>query len=194
MALNNSLNINTSNPLGAENGGSGVSSPTAKGILIANGASPFSSQVLTDGQLLIGSTGNVPSAAVISAGSGISVTNGSGSITIAAAPSWTEVTGTSATGAVNSGYTANNAGLVSISLPTSSAVGDFLEINGKGSGGWKVTQAASQQINFGAVSSTVGATGSLASTLQYDCVRLRALGSDGNSWVVVSSVGTLSVV
>lgn len=194
MALNNSINLNPDNPLNAETGGSGLNSPTANGILQANGASPYSSRLLTNGQLLIGSTGAQPSAATISAGAGISVTNGAGSITVAYAPPWTEVTGTSQSGAVNSGYTANNAGLVSISLPTTSAVGDFIEVNGKGAGGWKVTQAAGQQILFGAASSTSGATGYLASTLQYDCVRLRALAADGNSWVVVSSVGTLDVV
>jgi len=37
---------------------------------------------LTNGQLLIGSTGNVPLAATLTAGTGISITNGSGSITI----------------------------------------------------------------------------------------------------------------
>jgi hypothetical protein len=39
--------------------------------------------VQTNGQLLIGSTGNAPVAATITAGAGISVTNGAGSITIA---------------------------------------------------------------------------------------------------------------
>ena len=40
---------------------------------------------LTNGQLLIGSTGATPTAAAITAGSGISVTNGAGSITVATA-------------------------------------------------------------------------------------------------------------
>ena len=40
---------------------------------------------LTDGQLVIGSTGNTPQAATITAGAGISITNAPGSVTIAAA-------------------------------------------------------------------------------------------------------------
>ena len=39
---------------------------------------------LTNGQLLIGSTGNLPQTQVVTAGPGIVITNGSGSITIAA--------------------------------------------------------------------------------------------------------------
>lgn len=42
---------------------------------------------LTDGQLLIGSTGATPSVSTLTAGSGISITNGAGSITIAASGS-----------------------------------------------------------------------------------------------------------
>ncbi len=199
MAIeNNSSNINTSTPLGASKGGSGVSSPTANGVLIANGASPFSSQVLTDGQLIIGDTGSAPVAATLTAGTGISIVNGAGSITIsqsgAAPDAWVEVTGTSQAMAVNTGYTANNAGLVSLSLPATSAVGDWIEVNGLGAGLWSITQAAGQQIFFGNVASTLGATGSLDATLQYDCVKLRALKNDGTFWVAVASVGNLSAV
>lgn len=39
---------------------------------------------LTNGQLLIGSTGNAPQAAALTAGSGVSITNGPGSITLSA--------------------------------------------------------------------------------------------------------------
>lgn len=41
-------------------------------------------QLTTNGQLIIGSTGAFPVAATITAGSGITVTNGAGSVTIAA--------------------------------------------------------------------------------------------------------------
>ena len=198
MTLNNSLNLNTSTPLVSNFGGSGVSAPTANGVLIANGSSPFSSQVLTDGQLLIGSTGVAPVAATLTAGAGISIVPGAGTITIsqsgAEPDAWTEVTGTSQAMAENEGYTANNVALVSLSLPATSAVGDWVEVNGLGAGLWSITQAAGQQIFFGNVASTVGATGALNSTLQYDCVKLRALANDGSAWVVVSSVGTLDAV
>jgi len=56
---------------------------TANGALIANSdASGGYSVVLTDGQLLIGSTGNAPVGATLTAGSNISLTNAAGSITV----------------------------------------------------------------------------------------------------------------
>lgn len=69
-------------PLGAAFGGSGVTSPSANGILSANGASAFTSNVLTDGELLIGSTGNAPVAANLIAGANIVITNTPGGIEI----------------------------------------------------------------------------------------------------------------
>lgn len=63
-------------------GGSGISNPTAHGILVAEGAAAFTPITLTDGQLLIGATGNNPVAASLTGTSNISITNGSGSITV----------------------------------------------------------------------------------------------------------------
>jgi len=195
--LNNSVNANANTPLSATQGGSGVSNPTANGVLIANGSSAFSSQLLTDAQLLIGSTGLAPVAAQLSAGTGISISNGAGSISIASnglAPDpWTEVTGVSQAMLGQNGYTANNVALVTLSLPATSAVGDWVEVCGKGAGGWSISQGVGQQIIFGIVLSTSGVGGSLSSTLQYDCVKLRALENDGSRWQVISSVGNLSV-
>jgi len=69
--------------LGAANGGLGVASPTAHGILVGEGASAVTPLTLTNGQVLIGSTGNDPVAATLSAGAGVTITNGAGTITIA---------------------------------------------------------------------------------------------------------------
>lgn len=198
MVLNNAINANASTPLSVTQGGLGVSDPTIHGILVAQGSSAVSPKVLTDGQLLIGSTGADPVAANLTAAIGISILDGAGSITIkniGGVPDlWTDVSSTSASMSVQNGYTANNVSLVSLALPTGTvAEGDWVEVNGKGTGGWKVTQAAGQQIFFGNIATTLGATGSLSSTLQYDCVKLRALANNANSWLVVSSVGNLSL-
>jgi len=65
-------------------GGTGASTLAAHGILLGQGTSAITSQTLTDGQLLIGKTGAFdPVAASLSAGTGISITPGAGSITIA---------------------------------------------------------------------------------------------------------------
>lgn len=58
---------------------------TAHAIVINDGGGVLSSSVaLTNGQVLIGETGAAPVAATLTAGAGISITNGAGSITIAA--------------------------------------------------------------------------------------------------------------
>ena len=76
--------------------GSQITSGT---VAVANGGTGQSSYV--DGELLIGnSTGNTLTKSTLTAGSGISITNGSGSITIAASGSGT-VTSVSGTGTVN---------------------------------------------------------------------------------------------
>lgn len=67
-------------------GGTGVSAPTAHGIMIAQGASPMTPIVLTDGQILIGSTGADPVAAAINSGTSVLVANAAGSITVGLAP------------------------------------------------------------------------------------------------------------
>jgi len=69
-------------------------------VTVANGGTGQSSY--TNGQLLIGnSTGNTLSKATLTAGSGISITNGSGAITIAATGGTGTVTSVSGTGTVN---------------------------------------------------------------------------------------------
>lgn len=66
-------------------GGTGLSNPTAHGIMVGEGASAMTPIVLTAGQVLIGTTSSDPSAAAINSGTGILVGNGSGSITVSLA-------------------------------------------------------------------------------------------------------------
>jgi hypothetical protein len=90
---------------------------------------------------------------------------------------WTEVTGTTQTMSANNGYVANNAALVTLTLPTTIAAGDVLEVLGKGAGGWRVAQNASQQIQNGVTGTgtTVGTGGYIDSTTQYATIRLRCV-------------------
>lgn len=105
---------------------------------------------------------------------------------------WIEVNSTSQVMAVWGKYVANNAVMVSLSLPTSAAFGTELEVKGMGDGGWIITQAAGQQINYGVESSTVGVTGSLSSGQIRDAVRLVCTVAD-TVWDVVSSQGNINV-
>jgi hypothetical protein len=148
---------------------------TAKAALYVDASQQLASTALTDGQLLIGSTGNIPAAATLSAGTGISITNAAGSITIASTSVgvvWTEVTGTSQSMAVNSAYIANNAGLVTLTLPSTAALGSIVWVVGKGAGLWKIAQNAGQTIHFGSNDTTTGVTGSLTATNRYDAIQL----------------------
>lgn len=199
MATNNAINVNAVTPLTAVNGGSGASSPAIHTLPVAQGASAFNFLTLTNGQVLVGSTGADPVPAAITAGAGLSVTNGAGTITIAVAGSgitWTSVSGATQTLAVNNGYIANRSGAnVAFTLPTTAAVGDTIRIVGvtNGPNGWSIAQNASQQISLGSVSSTTGVGGSFASTNPNDCVTI-VCSVTNTGWTVMSSVGNITIV
>lgn len=65
------------------NGNPIFSAANANSAVYLNGSKALGSIALTNGQLLIGSTGTFPAAAAITAGTGVTVTNGAGTITIA---------------------------------------------------------------------------------------------------------------
>jgi hypothetical protein len=136
--------------------------------------------------------------AVITAGAGITITPGANTITITNTGgggvfAWTEITAASAGMAVNNGYIANRATLVTLTLPAVAAVGEVVRVAGKGVGLWLIAQNAGQTIHFGASNTTTGAGGSLAAILQYDCVELLCTTAN-TDFVVLSVLGNLTVV
>jgi hypothetical protein len=151
---------------------------------------------MTNGQLIIGSTSGTPTAATLTAGAGITITNGGGSISIAAnsaTSNWVNQTGTSVTMAVNTSYLANSSSLVTLTLPTTAAQFSVFQVAGNGSGGWKIAQAAGQQINFGNVTTTSGTGGSLASSNQYDSVTLLCTTAN-TQFTVLAPLGNITYV
>lgn len=198
MATNNAINLNAAGLARYDGAGTftGVTT-TTNAVLIGAASNGISSLALTNGQLAIGSTGSSPSAATLTAGTGVSITNGAGSITINASGggmTWTVVTGTSQSAAVNNGYIANNAGLVTVTLPATSAVGDIVAVTGiNNATGWKVGQNAGNTIFFGSTSTTPGTGGSLASTATRDVVYLVCMTANA-TWNVVTSIGNITVV
>lgn len=106
---------------------------------------------------------------------------------------WNEITTTSATASGNNGYIANNAGLVTITLPTTASQGSIIEVVGKGAGGWKVAQPTGVQVNFGILSTTSGTSGSLQNNKQYDSLRLVCITAN-TTWNVAASVGNITIV
>lgn len=136
--------------------------------------------------------------AVITAGTNISVTPTANVITIAstgaASFSWSVVTGATQAMAVNKGYIANNAGTCVMTLPSTAAVGDILEVTGiNNATGWQIAQNAGQIIHFGTIDTTTGAGGSLASVATRDSVRMVCVVAN-TQFNVLSSVGNISIV
>lgn len=170
-----------------------ISAANSAVLVSDSSGTPTFTSTMTNGQLAIGSTGATPTAAALTAGAGINITNGAGSITISAGGSgfsWNEETGTSANMAVNNGYIANNAGLVTLTLPASAAIGDSFSIVGKGAGGWLVQADTGQTIYYG--NSTSSVAGSLASTHRRDCVEIICITAN-TEFQVVDSVGSITV-
>lgn len=156
----------------------------------------------TNGQVPIAATGDTAKFATLtSTGGTIKFTAGANSLNLEVAgsgESWVEVTGTTQSMSPNFGYIANNAGLVTLSLPTilastAAGIGATITVMGKGAGGWKIDQNATQQIRFGSSATTVS-TGSLASTDQYDVVTLVLIDAAGAIWSVKETIGNLTVV
>lgn len=115
-------------------------------------------------------------------------------ITSASPPSgaWVEVTGTTQTIVANTGYTANNASRVVFSLPLTASVGDKVEIQGFGAGGWRIN-SGNYLIRVGNLVSTT-AIGYVESTNQYDSISL-VCASANSVWTVSGGMqGNINVV
>ena len=77
------------------------------------------------------------------------------------------------------GYIANTTGLLTLTLPTSIAVGSTIYIIGLGAGSWRINQTrAGEQIFIGSVFSTAGNTGAAVSNNRYDCITLTCMLND----------------
>lgn len=165
--------------LALADGGTGLSSIAAKSIWVANSADILAAVTPGAGQSVRINAGNTAWEAYTPVASG--------------GLSWSEVTGTSQSAAVNSGYIVNNAGLVTVTIPTTAALGDIVRIVGKGAGGWLIAQNASESINLGSLTTTVGVGGSLASTNQFDCIEIICTVAN-TTWTVMSVQGNITVV
>lgn len=183
------------NTVGVAKGGTGSTSFNTNGCVVSGstGTSALTAITLTDGQFVIGSTAGSPAAGTISAGSGVSITAGSNTITISASGicATQEVTTTSQAMAVNTDYIANNAALVTLTLPATSAIGDEVSVIYKGAGGWKIDYTTGQQIRLGTALSTI-TTGDLTYNAAGDCIRLKCITAN-TLWTAVAVQGNINV-
>lgn len=93
----------------------------------------------------------------------------------------------------SSGYIANGAGLVDLTLPITAEVGDALMVAGRGAGMWRLTQAAGQVIHFTDQSTTTGAAGSISAQNRRDSMIMVCTVAN-LEWTVLSSVGQFTVI
>lgn len=136
---------------------------------------------------------------LISGNSGITITNPDG---IAGNPTinlvnfivWVDVTGTTQSMSTFNSYIADNASLVTFTLPSTANLGDVIFVYGKGAGGWKINQNALQQVTVGKLSSTSGVSGSVASTNQFDTIELRCITSGTSTVWTAKVTGNITVV
>lgn len=166
---------------------------TSTGVLTFKNATNANNTVIQSGVAAASVTYTLPTNAPAVSGYHLASTTG-GVMSWVSSVGYTvnNTTGTSATLAANNIYIANNAGLVTYTLPASFAIGDIFEVTGNGAGGWSIVPAgAGQVMNFGD-SPTTDTTGSLSSTNRYDSVRL--IGTVVNAALSVqASQGNLTV-
>ncbi len=165
MTLNAAQVLTLTNPLRVGSGGLGITT------------------IPTNGQVPIGNGTNYV-AGTLTAGTGISISNGSGSITINSTASglgWTTLAGTSQAAAVDRGYVSGAAGATTITLPATAAVGSVVAVEGLGAGGWILAANTGQTIKIG--TSTTSSAGSLASAASSDNIYVTCIVAD-TTWRV----------
>ena len=202
----------TSQLMGAINGSTAATTAVTSFNGLTGAVQGVSAAVAGTGISVSGATGavTITNTGVTSAvaGTGISVSAATGSVTItntgvqsfngltgavlADAVTWSVITADQ-TAVINKGYFANKGTLLTLTLPTTAAVGSVIRVSGMNAGLWKIAQNASEVIHFGKTDTTVGTGGYIESTLARDAVELICCVAD-TEWNVVSSVGNITIV
>ena len=177
---------------------SGAITATSGNVVITSGNLSVNGATGTDGQVLIGSTSGNCAWASLSAGSNITLTPGSNTLSIAASGggiAWTAISSDGAL-AVNTGrFNTKASTLLTATLPATAAAGSVINLQGTvaGSGGWLIAQNSGQNIQLGNKSTTVGTGGSLASTNNSDGVQLVCVVAN-TTFQVIGAVGNITIV
>lgn len=168
----------------------GLATANSAVLVTGNTGVPVWSGTMTNGQLIMGVTSGTPVANTLTAGSGITITNGAGTITVSSTSggiAWSNVAGTTQAAAVDSGYIIGNAAQTTVTLPAIAPIGSTVKIQGKGAGGWIMKGNTGQVIRF--ASQVTSSAGTLTSTNRYDSVEAIAITAD-TEWSVSIAVST----
>ena len=176
---------------------SGLATANSATLVTTSTGVPIMSATMTNGQMIIGSTGATPVAGTITSSAGtITVTVGAGTLNLEVAAggfTWTDITSATQAMVVENGYISDKTGGVTFTLPATATLGAEIIVVGK-LGLWTIDQNASQQIVVGSASSTVGTGGSVASTNVGDCISLIAIVSGSSTiWRAQYFVGNLTI-
>jgi len=97
---------------------------------------------------------------------------------------------------INTGTIANKAGLLTMTLPATAAIGDELAFTGINTAvGLRIAQNANQQIFFGLSNTTAGVGGYLETTAIRDSLRMVCVVAGASTiWNVTSSTGNWTIV
>ena len=162
-------------------------------VAIADGGTGLST-IPTDGQILIGTTAtNNYTLATLTQGAGVSISNGSGTITISATSqlmTWSNK-GANFDIVANNAYTVNGASQWTATLPATASLGDTFRILSRGANGFIIDMNAGQTIYFGDLATTT-TTGSIASDAMGDCIEIACINAN-TDFMVMSSEGNFLV-
>jgi hypothetical protein len=203
-ASGNAVAISLSGTVPVTHGGTGNTFLTAGEILIGNGASPVKGVILNSTQILQGSNLNLPQPAILVNGTGIQIVNDSttnpGTITILATGStvgfsWQHIS-SNTTLMSNNGYICSGGSSLTLTLPSTSNLGDIIEVTADSTSSWVIVpqSGTTQTVQCGSHVTSTSGDGALTSGLG-DSVRMVCSTGAANAqqWIVLSAIGTLVV-
>ena len=83
---------------------------------------------------------------------------------------------------------------VTLTLPSTAAVGNSVIVQGKGAGLFAIAQNSGQTIHFGNVNTTTGVGGSITATNQYDSLEIICITANTDWAVLTGPQGVLTYV
>ncbi len=103
--------------------------------------------------------------------------------------SWANISGTTQTAVINTGYVIGNASQTTVTLPVTAALGSIVAIQGKGAAGWILAAGTGQTIQVGQTASTTA--GSVTSAAAFDAIQVVCITANttwATSYVLSSGV------
>jgi len=150
---------------------------------------------LSNGQTWIGNGSAIPTAATLTAGTGVSVTNGSGSVTIDSTVQYSLVSVSTSTKQMVNGeiyLPAVASGDITFTLPATSSIGDvvgIIQTDQSGTGKWHIVYGTGQYINNGGALSTVTTGSASCSPANFATSCVLVCASANTEWSVACEYG-----